>query len=182
VPFLLLPLAAILIPLVIVLTLPFSIVQRYRAGTARREARGWVAAVNVFALLLSVGFFLLSASISTVWIPGTLLFSIFGLASGVLLGFLGLALTRWEANEPSLHYTPNRWLVLALTLAVAARIAFGFWRAWHAWQSTPEGQSWIAASGLAGSMGAGALVLGYYLCFWMGVWVQFRRYKSPRFA
>src|SRR5690606_24949963 len=72
VPFLLLPLAAILIPLVIVLTLPFSVVQRYRAGTARREARGWVAALNVFALLLSVGFFLVSAFISNVWIPRTL--------------------------------------------------------------------------------------------------------------
>ena len=89
-----------------------------------------------------------------------------------------------------LHFTPNRWLVLALTIGIAARICFGFWRAWQAWKLTPGEQSWLAQSGLSGSMAAGAIVLGYYLMFWAGVWWRvrqhafrtqpFRDYSPPR--
>ena len=42
---------------------------------------------------------------------------------------IGLALTRWESDSQSLHFTPNRSLVLLVTLLVAARIVYGFWRA-----------------------------------------------------
>jgi hypothetical protein len=35
--------------------------------------------------------------------------------------------------------------------------------------------SWLTASGAAGSLGAGALVLGYYLTFWVGVRRRLRR-------
>jgi hypothetical protein len=67
--------------------------------------------------------------------------------------------------------------VLAITLVVTARLIYGFWRSWHAWQSTPGDTSWLAASGAAGSLAAGALVLGYYLAYWAGVW---RRVSQDR--
>jgi hypothetical protein len=82
---------------------------------------------------------------------------------------IGLLLTRWEAEPGALHYTPNRWLVLAITLVVTARLAYGFWRGWQAWRAGIAGNSWFVASGVAGSMAAGAVVLGYYLVYWMGV-------------
>jgi hypothetical protein len=97
-----------------------------------------------------------------------------------VLGCVGLALTHWEATPRSLHFTPNRWLVLTITVAVTARLAFGFWRAWHAWHSTPHGQSWLAASGLAGSMAVGAVVLGYYFTYWAGVWIRSRRHRAAQ--
>jgi hypothetical protein len=183
VPLLLLPLAAILLPLILVVSLPFTLVQRYRAGTARRPGgRGWLAAINVFSLVLSVAFFLLSATISNFWIPHALPYSALGLLAGCFLGLIGLALTRWETAPNSLHFTPNRWLVLAITVAVAARIAFGFWRAWHAWHTSAGAQDWLTQSGLAGSMGAGALVLGYYLSFWTGIWLRIRGYNRAHLA
>ena len=91
-----------------------------------------------------------------------------------MLGVVGLALVRWEVGPGSVHFTPNRWLVLSITLAVAGRIAFGFWRAWNAWHTAPGAEEWLRQSGLAGSMGAGALVLGYYFCFWTGIWLRLR--------
>ena len=52
---------------------------------------------------------------------------------GCLLGLLGLALTRWEHTPRALHYTPNRWLILIITLVVSARLLYGIWRIWHGW-------------------------------------------------
>ena len=177
-PLLILPLAALLLTLLLAIIIPLSVIQRYRAGTARRQARGWLAATNVFSLLLSAGIFLISAAITNAWVPRLFLLSVLGLISGLCLGLAGLALTRWEPAPDTLHFTPNRWLVLAITVAVAGRIAFGFWRAWHAWHTTPDAKAWIAEAGLAGSMGVGAVVLGYYLSFWAGVWLRVRRHKA----
>ncbi|MBA3270257.1 MAG: hypothetical protein H0T71_07060, partial [Acidobacteria bacterium] len=52
---------------------------------------------------------------------------------------------------------------------VTARLIYGVWRGWHAWQASGDDGSWLAASGAAGSIAAGAVVLGYYLVFWVGV-------------
>jgi hypothetical protein len=97
-----------------------------------------------------------------------------------VLGLVGLAVSRWEFSPGSLHYTPNRWLVLGITLVVTARLAFGFWRSWHAWRAAPDGMSWAAASGAAGSLAAGAIVLGYYLTYWIGVRRRLRRHTMRR--
>jgi hypothetical protein len=46
------------------------------------------------------------------------------------------------------HYTPNRWLVLTVTAVVAARIFYGVWRVWAAWQAGTEAIGTVAASGI----------------------------------
>lgn len=159
----------------IVLLIPLSLLMRYRAGTARRRARNWVAATNAISLGISILIFFVFAAISNAWIPHAVLYSSVGALSGCLLGILGLGLSRWENTSRGLFYTPNRWLVLVITVGVTVRIGFGFWRAWQAWQIAPDKESWLAASGLAGSMGVGALVLGYYACYWTGLWMRIRR-------
>ena len=163
----------------IVLT-PLALVQRYRLGTARRRARGGVATINAAGLALSVVLFLSGAALTSLWIPDALSHAAAGLAAGSLTGLVGLALTRWESSSGSLYYTPNRWLVLAITLVVAARVAFGFWRSWNAWQTTDDYATWAAASGAAGSLAAGAVVLGYYLVYWLGVCRRAGRAASVR--
>ena len=149
--------------------MPVAIVQRYRAGTARRRARAWVATANLVALALSIGFFLAGAALTTLWVPEAFRYSVAGLTGGALLGLVGLRLSRWEAAPDALHYTPNRWLVLGITLIVTARVAYGFWRGWQAWGAASGDESWLAAAGAAGALAAGAVVLGYYATFWLGV-------------
>jgi hypothetical protein len=102
------------------------------------------------------------------WIPDAFRDALAGFGIGALLGLFGVALTRWEHTPGGLHYTPNRWLVLGVTTVVAGRLAFGFWRTWQSWHATGGG-SWAVQSGAAGALAAGALVLGYYLLYWMGV-------------
>jgi hypothetical protein len=161
---------------------PLSLVLRYRAGTARRMARGWVATLNVVAVGLSAALLLAVASFTSLWAPRALSYTLAGFAGGCVLGLLGLWWSRWEASPDRLHYTPNRWLVLAVMLVVGLRLLYGIWRAWHAWRAGPGDQSWLAAAGVAGSLAAGGVVLGYYLAYWIGVRVRFGRHRRQRTA
>jgi hypothetical protein len=177
VPLLLLAVALLLVFIVLLLLGP---VLRYRAGTARRHARGWVATVNFAGLLVSAALFLTGAALTSVWVPHALTYSLLGLLGGIGLGLVGLRLSRWESAPASLYYTPNRWLVLGVTSVVTARLLYGFWRAWRAWHMAPGETNWLVAFGVAGSMAAGAVVLGYYLAYWIGVRSRFKRHLRAR--
>jgi hypothetical protein len=168
---------AILIVLAFIAVIPLSIIQRFRMGTARRTARKWVATLNLAVVALSVLLFLAGTLVTSRWIPEALAYTAYGLAGGCLLGVIGLALTRWDYVGGRINYTPNRWLVLAITLLVTARVLYGFWRGWEAWRTGLESAAWVTASGIAGSMSAGAVVLGYYLIFWAGVRRRVRRHE-----
>ncbi len=149
--------------------MPLSLVIRYRAGTARRQARGWVATLNSVGLAVSTTLFLMGAALTGIWVPHALGYSLLGLLGGIALGIVGLWASRWERQPDALHYTPNRWLVLGVTLLVTTRLLYGFWRGWHTMRDAAPGTSWVDAFGVAGSLAAGAVVLGYYLSYWMGV-------------
>jgi hypothetical protein len=173
--------AAVLITVVAAVALaPIGLVQRYRAGTARRVARRWVATLNIAALSLSVTLFLAGAAVSNYWAPGAFVYSLGGVAAGILLGFAGLALTRWESSPGRLHYTPNRQLVLAITLIVVARLAYGLWRLWHGWQIGSDERVGLVQSSVPGSLAVGALVLGYTLSYWIGVRRQIALFDKAR--
>ena len=160
-----------------VVLMPLTLVQRYRVGTSRRLARGWLATLNAVGFVVSAGVLLVSAAFANIWLPHAFLYALGGLAFGCLLGWLGLAISRWEVTPASLHYTPNRWLVLILTLVVSSRLVYGVWRSWHAWHARVDDTSWIVASGATGSLSAGAVVLGYYLAYWIGLRRRFERHR-----
>ena len=173
---LLIPLAiALFVILALVITMPLSLVMRYRAGTARRLGRKWVTTLNLLMIALSAAVFLWAAAITSFWVPNAFRYSLLGLLGGGLLGLLGLALTRWEKTPQALYYTPNRWLILVITLAVTTRLLYGLWRVWHSWRTAGPETSWVAAAGVAGSMAVGAVVLGYYLTYSAGVRWRLRR-------
>jgi hypothetical protein len=174
VPLLIVP---VLVVLALVALIPIALVQRYRMGVARQRARGWLATINVVGFSLSGLLFLLTAAMTTIWVEGALAYTIGGLATGYVLGVVGVWLTRWEPTPSGLYFTPNRLLVLSITLVVTGRLLFGFWRAWHTWRAGVDHASWAAAAGLAKSMGAGGVVLGYYFVYWIGVRARLRLQK-----
>ncbi len=170
----------VLVVLALIALIPVSLVQRYRMGTSRQRARGWLAAINLVGLTLSCLLFLASAAVTSIWVPNALKYTAAGLGTGCVLGIVGLWLTRWEPGIESLHYTPNRLLVLAVTLVVTARVLYGFWRGWHTWRAGLHDESWFVVAGVAESMAAGAVVLGYYLAYWIGVRRRIRRHAGSR--
>ena len=167
--------AALLLVVALILATPLLLFLRYRAGTVRRRAYRWVATVNLVTIVLSAGFFLYVAALTNFWVPDAFRYSVFGLLGGGLLGLLGLTLTRWEHTPRALHYTPNRWLILVITLAVSARLLYGVWRIWHGWRAAGSDTSWLESAGVAGSLALGALMLGYYVAYSAGVWWRLRQ-------
>jgi hypothetical protein len=167
----------LLVLIVGIALIPVTLVQRYRVGTSRQRARGWLATVNVVGIGLSTALFALGAAITNVWVPHAFAYTVLGFGLGTLLGLVGLWLTRWDRGDEFLHFTPNRWLVLAILLAVAGRIGYGFWRAWQSWETGIAGGSWVVANGAAQSLAAGAVVLGYYLTYWSGVRRRFHLHR-----
>jgi hypothetical protein len=158
-----------------------SLALRYRAGTARRQARRWVAKLNVWMTSFSAVFFLSFTLLISFWIDSAFRFALIGMCFGGILGLLGLAMTRWESQRDGLFYTPNRWLVVLVTLAIAARFVYGWWRATHSGSSAPGNQhSLITASATQLSLAVAAGLVGYYLVYSIGVRLRVTRHEQRR--
>ena len=140
----------LLLPVVLIALTPLLLVQRYRVGTARKQARPWLATFGLVMMAVSTIFFLAGAAVTAFWVQDAFLGALAGIAIGALLGMVGVLLSRWEAKPGSLHYTPNKWLVLLVTVVVSSRLLYGLYR------------SELAT---AESVAAGGVVVGYYLGF-----------------
>ena len=158
-----------------------SLALRYRAGTSRRQARRWVATMNVWMTSFSALLFLFIAFLMSFWFGPTLRFVLIGMGFGAVLGVLGLAVTRWESQPEGLFYTPSRWLALIVTLAIAARFVYGWWRATHSGSNAPVDQHWlITASGTQLSLAIAAGLIAYYLVYSIGVRLRLARHEQRR--
>jgi hypothetical protein len=166
----------LLLPLVMAALTPLFLIQRYRAGKARRLARPWVATLALVLVALSALFFLVGAGVTSIWVTGVLAGASAGLAAGLLLGAIGLVVTRWEATPRTLHYTPNRWLILLVTLIVSARILYGLYRSVAVAQAGVSGTSVMLAFGIPESFAAGGVVIGYYLFYNAGLRWRIQRW------
>ena len=165
------------IPLVMIALTPWMLIQRYRVGSARRPARKWMVLLAIVSTMLSTATILVSAAFTNIWVSYAFGDAAIGLAAGAVLALVGLALTRWEASIRAFHYTPSRVLVLFVTLIVSARVAFGIYRMFLAAQSGISGHQLIGAFGVAESLGAGAMVIGYYLVYNVGVLWKIRKWE-----
>ncbi|HEX4707171.1 MAG TPA: hypothetical protein VH229_05510 [Candidatus Udaeobacter sp.] len=161
-----------------------SLALRYRAGTARRQARRWVASLNVWVTSFSGIFFLSFTLLLSFWVGPAFRFALIGMACGGILGLVGLAVTRWESQPEGLFYSPSRWLALLVTLAIAARFVYGWWRATHSdFGSSASGnqQHWlITASATQLSVAVAAGLIAYYLVYSIGVRLRLARYEQRR--
>ena len=156
-----------------------SLALRYRAGTARRQGRRWVATMNLWATSFSAALFLCFTFLISFWLGPTLRFALAGLAVGGLLGLLGLVLTRWESHPEGFFYTPSRWLALLIMLAIAARPVYGWWHTMH--RGVPDEQHWfLSASGTQLSVAVAAGLIGYYLVYAIGVRIRITGHEKRR--
>ena len=173
---LLLPLLPLVFAVAWLLLLPLVLRQRYRQGHARRRAYRWLLRVNAWGFLLSVAGFMATAWLATSWSPPALQDAALGAAVGVLLGLAGVALTRFEWRPDGLHYTPNRWMALLLTLLVAARIVAGLWWSWERLAGGTHAATPLAHALQAGGVWAvGGMLLGYAATYAWGVHLRHRR-------
>lgn len=173
---LLIPLVALAVFTLWMVLLPFSLWARYAHGRARRRAVGWIVRGNAWLLAISVPLFLLSAWIAGRWVDNALRDGAIGLALGLVAGIASLWMTRFEPRPEGLHFTPNRWLVLGLTLLVALRLLAGWLAAWRSFSGEGLGGSaaWMETGGIAG---VGGVLIGYAFAYTWGL-----RARLPRAA
>lgn len=173
-PLLLIPLLVLALFALWLVLLPLSLWARYRSGRARRRAQGWVVRGNAWLVAGSVPIFILSSWLTSRWVPDSLRDALIGLLAGALLGIISLWLTRFERDGQTLWYTPNRWLMLALTILVAMRILAGLWEGWrHLASHVPNAlAAWLDAGAWAAIAG---LFLGYGVAYLWGL-----RARLPR--
>jgi MFS family permease len=158
-----------------------SLALRYRAGTARRQGRRWIASLNVWMTSLSAVLFLSFTFVISFWLGTAFRFALIGMGFGGIVGLLGLALTRWESQPEGLFYTPSRWLAILVTLAIAARFVYGWWHATHSGSSAPGDKHWLmTASGTELSLTVAAGLIGYYLVYSIGVRLRVARHEQRR--
>lgn len=173
-PLLLLPVLVVGLVLLWLVLLPFLLLQRYRLGRARQRAIGWMVGANAWLLLLSAALLLIGAWLGQRWIDDALPFAAAGLGVGLLLGLAGIRLADFEATAKGMFHTPNRWLVLLLTLAVALRIALGIWQGWLHLRAGGKMHGLLAEQGSLFALGA--MLLGHYLAY---AWGLRRALRSP---
>ncbi|MCC4602147.1 DUF1453 domain-containing protein [Xanthomonas melonis] len=167
------PLAVIIALAVFAVLFPLSLLQRFRVGTARRQARGWLLLINLGSAALSSGLFVVFTLIAAAFWPGAIGHAAFGWACGLVLGVLALRLTRFERTPQGLFYRPNLWLALALAALVVARVIAGMVQGWR---STWQGVAWPVDGWLshASLLGAAGLLLGYALAYATLLWWRWR--------
>jgi hypothetical protein len=173
----LLLIALVLLPLLLLALMPIILIQRYRVGTSRRLVRPWFVGLNLLLMALSAVLFLAGAGITSYWVTNAFIGAALGLLSGALLGVLGLVMTRWEPTAATLHYTPNRWLVLIVTFAVTARVLYGLWRSWSVARAGVSGAPVVLAFGIPESLAVGGTVIGYYLMYALGLRRRLRKWQ-----
>ena len=156
-----------------------SLALRYRAGTTRRQARRWVASLNIWMVSFSAVFFLSFTFLLSFWVDSAFRFALIGMGCGGILGLVGLAMTRWESQRQGLFYTPSRWLALLVTFAIAARFIYGWWRATHSGSNAHVDQHWlITPFGTQLSLAVAAGLIGYYLVYSVGVRLRLTRHEQ----
>lgn len=166
-PLLILPLIVIAVFGLWVLLLPLSLWQRYRLGRARRRPQPWMVRGNAWLLLASLPPWFGGAWVAGHWVPHALRDAGLGLAIGVLAGIASLWMTRFERDAEGLAYTPNRWLVLAMTSLLALRVALAGIAAWRHWQAGAAVAGTLPHA--AGLVLVGGVLLGYQLAYTWGL-------------
>ena len=155
-----------------------SLALRYRAGTARRQGRRWVATMNVWMTGFSAVLFLFVAFLMSFWLGPALRLALTGMLIGAVLGLLGLTLTRWEVEGKELFYTPSRWLALIITFGITARFIYGWWHMTHPGNGTFSQQpGFVTVSATQFSFSIAGALIGYYLVYALGVRFRLARHK-----
>jgi Protein of unknown function (DUF1453) len=142
----------------------WGIYRRVRRNIGRQPLRPRRITVSIVIFsLVSVLFFVMSLQH-----PRLMLGIAGGLLLGVLLGFVGLRLTKFETTDEGHFYTPNTHIGVALSALFIGRMLYRFWILHDAATATghpPPFQSPLTFLIFG-------LIAGYYIVYYIGLFVH----------
>jgi hypothetical protein len=115
--------AAPVVPILFGGLIVWGIYRRIRRNIGRQQLRPRRIIVSLVIFLL-LSLVLIGVSLQ---LPKLLLGIGGGLVLGILLGFVGLRLTKFETTEAGHFYTPDMRLGIALSLLFVGRMLYRFW-------------------------------------------------------
>lgn len=106
-----------------------------------------------------------------------------GALGGVLLGLVGLRLTRFDRREDgSDGYIPNPWIGGLLTALLIGRLAWRFLVVMPQLEAAPGVQAGPALGYSPLTMAMFGLLVGYYVAYFSGLLVHHRRFERAQAA
>jgi hypothetical protein len=99
-----------------------------------------------------------------------------GILLGAGLGFLGLRLTKFETTDEGHFYTPNTHIGVALSVLLVGRMIYRMWVLGNVDMTKASSQPQLFQSPLTYFILG--LTLGYYLVYWIGLFVHLHDKKS----
>jgi MFS family permease len=149
----------------------WGIYRRVRRNIGRQPLRPRRITVSIVIFsVVSILFFIMSLQH-----PRLMLGIGGGLLCGVLLGFVGLRLTKFETTDQGHFYTPNTHIGVALSALFIGRMLYRFWVLRDADYSSghpPPFQSPL-------TFFIFGLIAGYYIVYYIGLFVHTHDKKPP---
>jgi hypothetical protein len=158
------------VPILIGGLFAWSIYRRVRRNIGRQKLRPRRITISI-AIFVLAGFLIVSTSLHNM---NVLLGFGGGLLLGVILGFVGLRLTRFETTDEGHFYTPNTHIGLALSLLLVGRMAYRF-MVLNNFSATPTNHPPPMHSPLTYFIVG--LTFGYYFVYYLGLFVHTRDKK-----
>jgi hypothetical protein len=163
--------------LVSVPLMAWAIYRRVRSSFGPQPIRTKRMIVRIAILsVVAIGF-----GLSGIYNPALLEGLVAGLVLGAMVGYAGLRLTRFETTADGDRYIPNTWIGAAVTALLLGRVGYRFVVA----GSLATGGGAATAAQQHPSIGNSPLTLlvlgltvGYYICYYAGLLVHHRRWKS----
>ncbi|HUD49217.1 MAG TPA: hypothetical protein VMR33_20480 [Candidatus Baltobacteraceae bacterium] len=159
------------VPVVVGALVVWRIYSRMRRNIGRQPLRPkrLVTRIVVYAVLTCL------IAVFSVMHPSLLLGLGGGLALGLPLAWVGLKLTQFEANAEGRFYTPNSYIGSALTILLAARLAYRL-IALSNIAAAPAQPPALMHSPL--TFCVFGLLAGYYMAYYLGVLARSRKVLS----
>jgi hypothetical protein len=157
----------VILPTLLVPLIGFRIYRRLRANFGRQTVQHTRMVVRLVILTVVTALFLAAAtrSMPALQAAGG------GLVAGLLLGVLGLRLTRFESDAQARYYTPNAYIGATVTLLLAGRLIYRMSAIYTTPQlaSSPATDPFAAMSQSPLTLTFIMLTVGYYLTYTAGV-------------
>ncbi len=157
----------VIVPTLLVPLIGWSFYRRFRSHFGRQTVQHSRIVTRLIILTLVAGMFGMAASHSVPALEA----AAGGLLAGVLVGLLGLQLTRFESDEKGRYYTPNSYIGAAVTLLLVGRLVYRMVLMYSTPQLTPQPGADPFATMTQSPLTLGTLMLtvGYYLMYSAGV-------------
>ena len=162
--------AAPVVPIVFGGLIVWSLYRRVRRNIGRQPLRPVRITISIVIFAI-VSLIFLSLSVST---PRLLLGLGGGLLLGALLGLVGLRLTKFETTDIGHFYTPNTPIGVAISVLFIGRMLYRFWVVNDA-MAAPHSPAAFQSPLTFFIFG---LTAGYYLVYYIGLFIHTRDKKS----